>query len=1396
MRVSSCLRFVVLGSAFVLNACGGKVDAPGAATSGPSGRLTPALPITPYVVHTNESLGVPSFAWIGNQALGPIKLPKGATAVDVAWGTLNAVAPSYKLSPAAVAGARIGAVHDVGRGGAVIARFDQNVDGVDVFGASLNVAMKADLQPVAVTGSLAPSTKILWAKGWTLDARAAVSAAYKEMSGNLVSTAGMFAAGSDAAGHDRFDFTVGNGGAVQFAHARAKRVWFPEESGIVPSWYVEIDLAGNRSVESKMVSFVVHAGQGTLLFQNDLMASDSYKYRVWADNSGPKGLAPLDSPYGNGLTPNAPGAFVAGATAPPYLFPSLVTLQNVPFSQNDPWLPPAATELNGNNAWAYSDVSDPDGYTPMSNDLLVTPTSAGAFDRIWDPSSLPNATPSNVQAVTTDLFFVVNYMHDLFYDSGWNEASRNPQTNNFGRGGVGGDQIHAESQDSSGLDNANASTPADGNSPRIQMYLWDLATAKVTINAPASIAGDIRPAGGSNFGPAVYSRTNDIVKYLDVTPSMGLANSSHACNSNGGASNAAALAGKFCLVDRGGTCSSTEKAKNCLAAGATGLIFANDAEAIVGLGVVDASLADFPGLSIPKSSADAIKTALGTGVVNITMIRTAPDRDGSVDGTIMSHEWGHILSNRLIGNANGLSNNQGRSMGEGWSDFVALLTYIRPTDLNVPSNANWNGAYPMGTYALGATANDIYYGIRRYPYSYDMATRDPLTFKHIMNGVALPVSPAPIAGADGASNSEVHNSGEVWCVMLWDAYVGLLRDTGNYNYTTASQAMRDYLVASLKVTPNAPTFTEARDAWLAVALANTTKPGDLTTFAQAFARRGMGQGAVAPSRTSSTHAGVVESFAAGGDIALVSVALDDDTTSCDHDHVLDTNEVGTLKVTIRNTGITTLAAGTVTVSSTNGSVTFPSGPSVPLPSVAPFTNAQVTIPVGLAAGLTAIQTIDLKIDMNDPTLVTNFPVPRTKTVAFKGNYDYQPVSSATDDMNAPTSLWNPNADPSLFTGLPWVRVGTQQAGQFGAEWYGQNSPSASDLYLVSPPLSIGATAFSFTFLHSWAFENSKFPPTTGPTIYWDGGVVEISADNGATWVDLDGKFTAGAYTQTLYDGLDATIGPTDNPLQGRKAFGGVSAGFPANITSTVDLGTTYANQTVRIRFRIGTDSGGSNTGWLIDNVAFTGLTNTPFAAQVAHRGLCSNNAPVANAGPPQSVVEGTVGVMLDGSGSSDADVADTLTYQWTQLSGPTVALSSGTAQKPTFTAPQVPATTVLRFQLVVSDGKVSSAPSTVDITVTDIPPPPDMATPPDMVTPNDLSTLPDLAMKADMATTPADMTDAEDMTPAPLPPDMAKKGGGGGGCSTTGDNTPVSTALPLFGLLLAGFAFRRRTRRS
>src|SRR3989304_5627522 len=89
----------------------------------------------------------------------------------------------------------------------------------------------------------------------------------------------------------------------------------------------------------------------------------------------------------------------------------------------------------------------------------------------------------------------------------------------------------------------------------------------------------------------------------------------------------------------------------------------------------------------------------------------------------------------------------------------------------------------------------------------------------------------------------------------------------------------------------------------------------------------------------------------------------------------------------------------------------------------------------------------------------------------------------------------------------------------------------------------------------------------------------------------------------------------------------------------------------------------------------------------------ANKAPVANAGPNQSVTNGDV-VALDGSGSTDPE-GDTLTYSWVMTSSPggsNAALSSATAVSPSFTA-DLAGDYVMA--LIVNDGAADSAPDTV-----------------------------------------------------------------------------------------------------
>ncbi|TFH40548.1 MAG: DUF11 domain-containing protein [ANME-2 cluster archaeon] len=94
--------------------------------------------------------------------------------------------------------------------------------------------------------------------------------------------------------------------------------------------------------------------------------------------------------------------------------------------------------------------------------------------------------------------------------------------------------------------------------------------------------------------------------------------------------------------------------------------------------------------------------------------------------------------------------------------------------------------------------------------------------------------------------------------------------------------------------------------------------------------------------------------------------------------------------------------------------------------------------------------------------------------------------------------------------------------------------------------------------------------------------------------------------------------------------------------------------------------------------------------------ICTNQPPVADAGPPQTVEQESAAgalVTLDGSGSSDPD-NDPLTYSWTWAAESAIGVS------PEVILP--PGTTTVT--LVVDDGQLTDT-DTVDITVEDTTPP-------------------------------------------------------------------------------------------
>ena len=865
-----------------------------AARSAPSG----ALPMNDATMQIDARLGVPTFLW-GNTVAATLKVMQRAasakTSLDeegTARAHLRDVADLYQITAPGVDAL---SMHNLQRfpNGAAIVRFRNKIDGIEVFREQTNVLLDKSGGLVAVGGFVmgTPANQRKSAQEFTTTPQQAVATALGDY-GFPSAIADNLQAASDHGGYALLALpqgTVSNDGSALSDVARVKRVWFRLPTGLTAAYYVEVQMRdGNWPHGVDFYAYVVSAEDATILFRHNQTSDAAFSYRVYAESGGDN--LPFPTPGGRNGFPHPTG--MPDGYQPPLATPNLITLQNLPFSKNDPWLLPNANRTVGNNVEAFSDTIFPDYFDPpavdecnlslpINGDLHACTNAANTFDYIYDTNQAPLASRAQVMAAVTNLFYTINYLHDWYYDAGFDEAAGNAQNSNYGRGGIGLDSMYAETQDFSGSNNADMSIPADGQRPRMRQFLWSRPVALVKVNAPASIAG-AKQSGVADFGPQVFDLTGDLVLALDEANTTG-PTTTDGCTAF---SNAAAVAGKIAVIDRG-VCLFIEKARNAQNAGAVGVLIVNNVspgapnmagtDATITIPVVSASLAD----------GNAIKAALATpSTVNLQMVRVAVQRDGALDNSLIAHEWGHYLSNRLIGDSNGLNTNQAGGLGEGWSDFNALLLLVKESDRALAANVNFNGTYAESAYPLGGpdfapdVLNNAYYnGIRRYPYSRDM-TKNPLTFKHITDGVPLPASPAPSFRSSSSANSEIHNTGEVWASMLWECYSNLLNDTARLTFAQAQDRMKRYLVGGFKMTPNDPTFISARDALLAVMQAQDLQDRDLCL--QGFAKRGAGVGAVAPDNLSNDNAGVVESFKAVADPGVKSPAIEYYHAAFDH----------------------------------------------------------------------------------------------------------------------------------------------------------------------------------------------------------------------------------------------------------------------------------------------------------------------------------------------------------------------------------------------------------------------------------------------------------------------------------------------------------------------------------
>ena len=196
----------------------------------------------------------------------------------------------------------------------------------------------------------------------------------------------------------------------------------------------------------------------------------------------------------------------------------------------------------------------------------------------------------------------------------------------------------------------------------------------------------------------------------------------------------------------------------------------------------------------------------------------SPMLDGAFDNGVVIHEYGHGLSNRLTGGpSQAACLRNAEQMGEGWSDYYAMMLTMNASDTRTEARG-------MGNYLFGYGTDGK--GIRLAPYSTDFAV-NAYTYGSTRQMTAA------------------HQIGFVWATLLWevtwdmiDAH-GFSADLYNATGTAGNQVMLQLVTEGMKLQPCSPGFVDGRDGILA---ADQSLYGGAyaATLQAAFARRGLG----------------------------------------------------------------------------------------------------------------------------------------------------------------------------------------------------------------------------------------------------------------------------------------------------------------------------------------------------------------------------------------------------------------------------------------------------------------------------------------------------------------------------------------------------------------------------
>jgi len=613
----------------------------------------------------------------------------------------------------------------------------------------------------------------------------------------------------------------------------ANTVYFAKGGELILGYQFSVEEKGTGNVWNTIVS----TEDGTLLYQENTTLScnfhdESFDHHAGSPLQNAHAVFPANIAAAN-LQNSANLVLVPdNASYNVFAFPTEAPTFGARTLLTNPWDLTASPEgwhsdgtnhytiTRGNNAFAYTDENN-------TNTAQFSPD--GGATRTFDfPLDITAPHTTYTSAAVTNLFYNSNKMHDVFYKFGFTESARNYQVNNFGNGGTGNDPVLAEARDGSGFNNANFNPGTDGTSGRMQMFLFSPAgnVRYLYYNSPSTYTARAPIATTANFGPQIMGNP-------PVTGDLALSTPADACT----AVTAGSLIGKIAVVNAAG-CGFAVKTKNLQNAGAVGVIqYHPSSNTPIGMGGADATIT-IPTIMVGMSEGQFLVNDLTNGIVGNATIKTdAVYKDASLDNGVISHEYGHGISNRLTGTGSSclsyISSNE--QMGEGWSDFFALMMTTRPGDTSTIARG-------VGTFVSGQGTTGL--GIRPAKYSPDFTIND-YTYGRT-NGMKVTAN-NPVLGA--LTVPDVHSIGFIWASMLWDLnwkYV----DKYGYNSNvladpnSGSAKVLQLVMDALKLQPCNPTFVQGRDAILAADQASTGGQNKCIIWST-FAKRGLGVNASA-----------------------------------------------------------------------------------------------------------------------------------------------------------------------------------------------------------------------------------------------------------------------------------------------------------------------------------------------------------------------------------------------------------------------------------------------------------------------------------------------------------------------------------------------------------------------